>query len=374
MAATDPALPAAPVPRTWTRVRQMAHSVGSYDSSRPLAAFDFDSTLWPYRGRGPSENLTRSFLTGLSSYFNLLIVSNRSAGTGAALAPLRKYVDELDLVAAGRVTVYAPTAHDRDRKPHTGAWEHYLETFCAGTRPRFVFYCGDAAGRPGDHSACDYAFALNIGARFTTPETLFGEDPWADPVSYGCSVLQPAELSVDPDAQQAEILAMLDIPSPLAIIMVGSPASGKSFVVASVRARSREFALASGDIQGPRHKRSLDTFLAMKLDVIVDNTSPTAADRGHYAEKARAAGYNIVFCHVATPKEVCFHLNAARCQLGTPRGGSDGELPAVALHTYWKRHEPPTQEEANKYGARLVKIPFAVTTGAPPEVTDFRYV
>jgi hypothetical protein len=135
--------------RTWGRFRRTAFSAGSYDPRRPVAMFDFDSTLRPYRGRGPPEELTRDFLALLSSSFNLVIVSNRSTDSAAALAPLQTYVSHLDKVAECRVTVYAPSARDRERKPHTGTWEHYKETLCAGKNPGFRFFCGDAAGRPG---------------------------------------------------------------------------------------------------------------------------------------------------------------------------------------------------------------------------------
>ena len=35
------------------------------------------------------------------------------------------------------------------------------------------FYCGDAAGRAGDHSNDDMLYAQNIGLKFLTPEMLF---------------------------------------------------------------------------------------------------------------------------------------------------------------------------------------------------------
>ena len=37
------------------------------------------------------------------------------------------------------------------------------------------YYVGDAAGRPGDHSDSDAAFARNVGVRFFTPEAFFAE-------------------------------------------------------------------------------------------------------------------------------------------------------------------------------------------------------
>jgi DNA 3'-phosphatase len=356
----------------------MVFSPGSYDPARPVAAFDFDSTLRHYKGSGPPEELTRRFLALIAPSFNLVIVSNRSHSTAAALAPLREYVALLDAAtrAGGdRVSVYAPTAHDRDRKPHTGAWEHYVATLCRGAPPRFAFFCGDAAGRPGDFSAADYLFARNTGLTFIVPELLFagGREPWVNPLAIGCSpgpvvpLGEPVPL-VDADVD-AELEALLEGDDPLCILLVGSPASGKSRVAA--RLVARDFVLASGDVDGARHRRVFTEALKAGRRVVVDNTNPLCATRKSYADEATAAGYATSLCYVATPKAVCFHLDAARCQLDI--GGGTKELPAVALHTYWKRLEPPTEKEATEYGGRLVVVPFALAADAPPEVTRYRY-
>jgi bifunctional polynucleotide phosphatase/kinase len=63
------------------------------------------------------------------------------------------------------------------RKPRTGAWRHF-ETKCNGGVSidlETSYYVGDAAGRPGDHSDSDAAFARNVGVRFFTPEAFFAE-------------------------------------------------------------------------------------------------------------------------------------------------------------------------------------------------------
>lgn len=38
------------------------------------------------------------------------------------------------------------------------------------------FFCGDAAGRPGDHSDCDKGLASSLGVKFYTPEQYFLEE------------------------------------------------------------------------------------------------------------------------------------------------------------------------------------------------------
>lgn len=368
---------AAKTPRSWTRIGStVAYSAGTYDGALPTAMFDFDSTLRPYRGTGPPGEMTLAFLARLSDSFNLVIVSNRSSAAAAALAPLREYVATLDTASSGRATVYAPHARDRYRKPHTGTWEHYVAGPCGGVRPPFAFFCGDAAGRPGDHSAADYMYALNAGIPFVTAESLFGGGgtPWADPASLGCTAEPPAGVegasAVDAAAAYAAEQALAALPEPCLVVMIGSPASGKSRVAARLVAE-RGLTLVGGDAQGARHKQVFAAAFADRRSIVADNTCPLAADRARFAGEAAARGYAVALCHVTTPKPLCFHLNAARCQLDA--AGRTAELPPVVLHTYWKRLEPPTEKEAETYGAQLVRVPFALAAGAPPEVTRFRY-
>ena len=63
------------------------------------------------------------------------------------------------------------------RKPGPLMLKHYEKKFGAVKYKESV-YCGDAAGRPGDHSADDLKFASNVGLPFETPEQMFlGEKP-----------------------------------------------------------------------------------------------------------------------------------------------------------------------------------------------------
>lgn len=356
--------------RAWARIGDtVSYSAGTYERALPTAMFDFDSTLRPYRGKGPSENMTLVFLARLSDSFNIVIVSNRG-GAISAPDPLRDYVAALDKASSGRATVYGPHARDRYRKPHTGTWEHYVATHCKGVRPAIVFFCGDAAGRPGDHSAVDYMYALNVAIPFITVESIFSG---SDPVSLGCSAEPPA-LEATPAEAEAASAGERDLAAlakPCLIVMVGSPASGKTRIAARLVAE-QSFTLISSDAQGAAHRRLFADGLASRQSIVVDNTCPLVANREHFAGMAaRAGGYAIAICHVTTPKPLCFHLNAARCQCDAT--GLTAELPPVALHTYWKRLEPPTEKEAAAFGAQLVRIPFALAADAPLEVTHFRY-
>lgn len=374
----------------WTEVRDMAHRPGTYDPRLPVAAFDFDSTLRPYRKRGPETALSLRLLALLSRGFNLVIITNRDARCKAAnqegAEALKGYVAELDDMTEGRATVYAAGGHDRDRKPHTGTWEHYVATLGRGVPPSFAFFCGDAAGRPGDHSACDYMFALNLGLAFVTPEALFGGGgaPWDSPESLGCGIgvygPQRDLLSGvgDPeDSPEERIAELIELATgkegPVCVVMVGSPASGKSRIAKRLVAASWEkrpmagFTLASRDIEGNRFPQVLAKVLANGGSVVVDNTSPRREDRARALDDAAARGFTTIVCHVQTPGTICAHLNAARCQLDPT--GKTKEIPGIAFGMYWKRLEDPSEDECD----HLVTIPFGLAADAPPEITRFLY-
>lgn len=374
--------------RKWVSTPGLVRSPGKYSPSRPITiAFDFDSTLQPYRGRGPSAERTLSILAAIARVANIAIFTNRAAGSFMfvggqvlAMAPVRSYVARLDELTGPVVTVYASLDRDRFRKPHTGIWEDFVRKSCGGVPPRFAYYCGDAAGRPGDHAASDYAFALNAGIGFLTAEAVFVRacGMWASPASLGCRLAPLPELekpAVPMDARLRPIADYLDhwssLDQPAVVIFVGSPGCGKTRLYQALAAKY-DLVLVSRDVQRGGHRNVFRQALAERRaggpHIIVDNTNPLRADRLAYSQEAQDALYDVAICHVATPKAVCFHLNAARCQLG---GGP--ELPAIAIHSFWKRFEPPNAEEAAALKATLITIPFAVEEGAPKEVTQFRY-
>ena len=62
-------------------------------------------------------------------------------------------------------------ADDHYRKPEIGMLNELFQFF---PNVKAGFYCGDAAGRPGDFSDSDLKFAENAKMNFYTPEKIFG--------------------------------------------------------------------------------------------------------------------------------------------------------------------------------------------------------
>ncbi|KAL8275931.1 hypothetical protein Esti_000047 [Eimeria stiedai] len=85
--------------------------------------------------------------------------------TSAALIFHELLPKVLQAAQSGSVSACEPP--ERDRGLRSGTCKY----------PR-VFFVGDAAGRPGDHSCADLKFALNVGMHFFTPEEFFlGQAP-----------------------------------------------------------------------------------------------------------------------------------------------------------------------------------------------------
>mmetsp|Transcript_38602 Transcript_38602/g.43843 ORF Transcript_38602/g.43843 Transcript_38602/m.43843 type:complete len:191 (+) Transcript_38602:1038-1610(+) len=130
------------------------------------------------------------------------------------------------------IQVFASTTKDVYRKPALGMWE-YMEDKMNGDETvdrKKCIYVGDAAGRPAegkirkkDFSDGDLKFALNIGAKFQTPEEFFfGQKQKIPKIAFNPSKFFQKEGDV------LKSSGKLKYGSQEIIVFVGSPASGKS--------------------------------------------------------------------------------------------------------------------------------------------------
>ena len=172
-------------------------SIPAPTASTKVAAFDYDGCLAKtslFR-KGPDAwsllypaDIPEAFKELLAHGYRLVIMSNQSE-IGKATKTKENAIAEKKARFSGLVSqvgcpflIMAATCKSSEkgdpyRKPAAGMWR-YLESTCNGglkvdkTRS---FYCGDAAGRKGDHSDSDKAMAKAFGVPFFTEDVCFKE-------------------------------------------------------------------------------------------------------------------------------------------------------------------------------------------------------
>jgi predicted kinase len=125
------------------------------------------------------------------------------------------------------------------------------------------------------------------------------------------------------------------------LLFVGLPASGKSTFyqqrfAATHTHISKDLWPKSAD-KGTRQARELRIALAAGHSVVVDNTSPTVADRAEVIGAARQLGARVVGYYFAATTREAIGRNSGRA--------GKARVPNVAIFTAAKRMVVPTKEE-----------------------------
>jgi bifunctional polynucleotide phosphatase/kinase len=276
--------------------------------TQKVAAFDFDWTLVkPKEGRQfpkdradwrwtrPSvPNRLRELVA--SGEWSLMIITDQTKGWKEDMIA--------DVVAAIGVPVEV-LVHRKIKKPDTSA------IIARGVTP--AFYVGDAAGRAGDWSDCDFQFAAALCIPFHTPEEFFPSPP-----------LLTRTVASGPPRE--------------VVIMVGYPASGKSTVARDLVSRG-SYHHVNGDLFSTPAAMVREAKKHPGEAIVFDSTGGTIARRGAFIEWAKTDGRPVRIVWITTDIDTAMDWNATRAASG---GVS---VPAIAYYTFRKRFEPPTEEE-----------------------------
>jgi bifunctional polynucleotide phosphatase/kinase len=238
--------------------------------------------------------------------------------------------------------VFASITDDRFRKPLTGSYEYIKEKFPnidwdkISSRNK-IYYIGDAFGRPTDFSDTDIKFAKNCGLKFKTPEMFFKVGLSSN---NQLGSIEYPKINYFTKVEQDELFDLIDreinnhADEKILIMMIGLPASGKSFARKELIKRFPQFAYTNNDDIGEKvMSRNLITNLSDDCDYLIDdNTNLDKFSREKKLKKFER--YYKIGIWFDYDLEVCWHLNWMRMYwFGTKL------LPKVTYYTLRKKFE-----------------------------------
>jgi bifunctional polynucleotide phosphatase/kinase len=326
-----------------------------------IAGFDLDSTIIKSTSNkkftdDPDEwmlfndNVIDIFNFLHNDGFKIVIITNQK-GIGLNKVDIQKWQQKINNIALKiniPFHIYASKFDDKWRKPLPTFW-----TMHQNTMPKHSFYCGDAAGRPGDFSDSDYKFAINSNTNFILPEDLFIklDDINKAFIFYNEPVQYPVNFNTIKNnykfkPEQNEM-----------ILMSGFPGSGKStFTKNNILTSNIKYQLINMDTLKTAVKclKICETSLKNNINVVIDNTNPNKSTRLKYTELAKKYNFKCRCLIMNTTKDHSMHNNYYRAFLSDKK-----PVPRIAYAVYSKKYEEP---ELNEGFDIIEKIDFNIDT------------
>jgi len=225
-------------------------------------------------------------------------------------------------------------------------------------------YIGDAGGRlkgwksgaKKDFSCSDRTFAYNIGIDFKTPEEFFLDEAPTKKFNWGS--MDPAAYLKDIEQKDVKEFEGSSITSDSQemLIFVGMPASGKSSF-AKKHLEPKGYVWINRDTLKTPAKclKGAEAALEDGKSVVIDNTSPTTADRAQYISLAKKKRAIPVRCFkFELTRELANHLNFFREKVTQ---GDRRRVPDVGFNVYKSKFQEPAVKDGYKEICKVRFVP-----------------
>lgn len=266
--------------------------------------------------------------------YEIVIVSNQKKMTREEVkTKVQMIYDDLQLpfvFLSGHSDLYY-------RKPQLGLWEVLIEYIFKDINnidyPSSIFV--------GD-SIADLYFARNINIKFMHTELLFSGIPNKDFLKIEEKKHPLTEWVSD---SVKNILPSFKKSSKRIVIMVGSPASGKSFYSHELETTYGYLRINKDDMKSDAvMMKAFDSGLKDGRNIVIDGTNPTKESRSKWITIARKASYEITIVWMNFPMYVVEFLNNYRI---AKNKNQNSHVPTVAMRVYYKKLEIPLQSECD---------------------------
>jgi bifunctional polynucleotide phosphatase/kinase len=265
--------------------------------------------------------------------YEIVIVSNQKKMTREDIKTKVKMIyDDLQLpfvFISGHSDLYY-------RKPQLGLWDVLIEYIFKDINNidySSSIFIGD--------SITDLYFARNINIKFLHTELFFAGIPNKEFTKIE-EKRHPLTEWISDDNTSTEILPSLKLSKQI-VIMIGSPASGKSFYSHELERTHGYLRINKDDMKSDAVM--LNTFnkgLKEGRNIVIDGTNPTKESRSKWIITARKESYKITIVWMNFPMYVVEFLNNYRI---AKNKNQNSHVPTVAMRVYYKKLEEPLQSE-----------------------------
>ena len=302
----------------------------------PKGKYVFPKTIddWKWKNEAVVPKLKAMYNDG----YEIVIVSNQKKMSGADVKTKATLIyDDLQLpfvFISGHSDLYY-------RKPQLGLWEVLLEYILLDAKnvdyTQSVFL--------GD-SVADLYFARNTGIPFIHTDMFFTGVPNKEFAKIEDKE-HPLTNWVSRDAKDIlEPLLSSKKSSKRFVIMVGSPASGKSYYSRKLEMKAGYIRINKDDMKTDAAMlKTFDAGLEKGQNIVIDGTNATKESRLKWISVARKASYHITIVWMNFPMPVVEFLDNYRI---AKNKNQKTHVPAVAMRVYYKKLEEPTQLECDK--------------------------
>jgi bifunctional polynucleotide phosphatase/kinase len=335
----------------WYNNNYLHYKSNNFEYRNKIASFDIDGTIiktksgktfpinkddWEFLYENTIDKLNELY----SQNYCIILISNQFIlKNNNMIDDWKIKIENINKKIGIPILVYASIKKDIYRKPLPSFWKNILSNI--NNFDKESFYCGDAAGRINDHSDTDYKFALNGKITFYVPEQLF----------LNKNILLPPINYVNLPEQSTKKIKLPFTHEKNMIIMVGYPASGKSYISINILEKLGYFRINQDTLK--TKKKCLDKvneLLQLEKSVVIDNTNPKKDVRKEYIDLAKKYNYHITCIHMTTSYELSLHNNMYRFWIK-----QTDIIPTIVFNKFRKDFNEPNKLEGFD---EIIKINF----------------
>ena len=320
----------------WIKLDTSSYLLHLFDNNSniiKIAGFDLDSTLIITKsGKTFQQDFNDwQFITNLKNYFtklkqdnyHIVIFTNQSGISKNNLYNefYNKIYDILSYLDEFNISVCVSYNHDYYRKPLTGLFDTYFNYLSVYLNRDIEidynnsFYCGDACGRIFDNKTKDFSnsdryFAHNINLKFIIPDDYFN-------IKSNKKVLKINDniIKLNNEDEINKIFDEIDKyeNKKIAIIMIGYPGSGKSYISKMIMNKYNNYFYFTNDKSHNSiaiSKKLLNDNIKQNNNLILDNLHSTIKSRDYSLNN-----YNIINIYFNIDINICKHMNYYRAQI-----------------------------------------------------------